>query len=82
MALGQQTLVLAVTGSPPRQIGFSVNDTTQISAAPRSVWREDIWPGGRAVVSGTDVEGGRGAELVRAGASRAAVASPPPTARP
>jgi hypothetical protein len=83
VALGQQTLVLTVAGGPPREIGFSVDDTTQSGAAPRSVWREDIRPGGRAVVSGTDVEGGRGADLVRAGTSRAAVAPlPPTTARP
>jgi hypothetical protein len=77
--LGHRSLVVKVAGHEPREIEFAVDDATRISAAGRAVLLEDVRPGDRVVVSGTQVEGGRRqARLVRAGASRMAVPSPSP----
>ena len=79
--LGRQVLVVKVAGRELREIEFAVDDATRIGAAGRIIRLEDVRPGDRIVVSGTEAEGGRRlARLVRAGASRAAVPDRSPNA--
>jgi hypothetical protein len=79
--LGQRALVVRIAGREAREVEFTVDAATRISASGRSLLLEDIRPGDRVLVSGTEGEPGRGqARLVRVGATRAAV--PSPSARP
>ncbi len=75
--LGQRALVVKVAGRVPREVEFTVDAATRISASGRSLLLEDVPPGDPVTVSGTEGQGGRGrARLVRVGAPRAAAPDP------
>jgi hypothetical protein len=75
--LGQRALVVKIAGRAPREVEFTVDAATRISASGRSLLLEDVRPGDRVLVSGTEAEAGRGqARFVRVGAARAAVPDP------